>query len=147
MRTPEVFVHADGAAGQGGRRAARHPAGRRRDAAGHAHLVLTGGGIGTTVLAELAAAPARDAVDWRRVDFWWGDERFAADRGPGAQRDGRACGPARHVDVDPARVHPMPRPDGPDGDDPDAAAARYAARTRRAPPGPRTTARCRPSTC
>ena len=45
-------------------------------AAGHAHLVLTGGGIGTAVLAQLAAAPARDAVDWRRVDFWWGDERF-----------------------------------------------------------------------
>ncbi len=28
--------------------------------------------------------------------------------------------------VDPARVHPMPASDGPDGDDPEAAAARYA---------------------
>jgi 6-phosphogluconolactonase len=30
------------------------------------------------------------------------------------------------VEVDPARVHPMPGPDGPDGNDPEAAAARYA---------------------
>ena len=45
-------------------------------ARGHGSLVLTGGGIGTRVLAELAAAPARDAVDWRHLDIWWGDERF-----------------------------------------------------------------------
>src|ERR1022692_1561182 len=44
-------------------------------AKGMASLVLTGGGIGTSVLAELAAAPARDAVDWRRVQIWWGGER------------------------------------------------------------------------
>jgi hypothetical protein len=37
-------------------------------AKGMASVVLTGGGIGTKVLAELAAAPARDAVDWRRVE-------------------------------------------------------------------------------
>jgi 6-phosphogluconolactonase len=34
--------------------------------------------------------------------------------------------------VDPARVHPMPGPDGPDGNDPEAAAARYAALLRQA---------------
>jgi len=45
-------------------------------ARGSASVVLTGGGIGTSVLAELAVAPARDAVDWRRLDIWWGDERF-----------------------------------------------------------------------
>src|SRR5207244_5700839 len=35
-----------------------------------------------------------------------------------------------HVDTDPRRVHPMPGPDGPDGNDPEAAAARYAAQLR-----------------
>src|SRR5580704_10843556 len=51
-------------------------------ARGHGSLVLTGGGIGTQVLAELAAAPARDAVDWRHLDIWWGDERFLPSGGP-----------------------------------------------------------------
>jgi 6-phosphogluconolactonase len=32
--------------------------------------------MGTAVLAALAASAARDAVDWQRVDLWWGDERF-----------------------------------------------------------------------
>jgi len=45
-------------------------------ARGTGSVVLTGGGIGTAVLAELGAAPARDAVDWRHLDIWWGDERF-----------------------------------------------------------------------
>ena len=45
-------------------------------ARGSAHLVLTGGGVGIATLAALAASPARDAVDWRRLHVWWGDERF-----------------------------------------------------------------------
>ena len=54
------------------------------------------------------ATPARDAVDWRRVDIWWGDERFAAGRRPRAQREAgprRAAGRRRPR---PARVHPIP---------------------------------------
>src|SRR3954447_9520369 len=45
-------------------------------ARGHAAVVLTGGGIGTASLRELAASPARDAIEWRLLDVWWGDERF-----------------------------------------------------------------------
>jgi 6-phosphogluconolactonase len=95
-------------------------------AAGRAHLVLTGGGIGTAVLAELAAAPARDAVDWQAVDFWWGDERFAPTGHPDRNETGARAALLDLIDIDPSRVHPMPGPDGPDGDDPEAAAARYA---------------------
>jgi 6-phosphogluconolactonase len=95
--------------------------------AGRANLVLTGGGIGTAVLAELAAAPARDAVDWRSVDFWWGDERFVPAGDPERNETGARAVLLDKIDVDPARVHPMPSPEGPDGDDPEAAAARYAA--------------------
>jgi 6-phosphogluconolactonase len=95
-------------------------------ASGTASLVLTGGGIGTAVLAELAAAPARGAVDWRRLDIWWGDERFLPAGHPDRNETGAREALLRHVDTDPARVHPMPGPDGPDGDDPEAAAERYA---------------------
>jgi 6-phosphogluconolactonase len=89
-------------------------------------VVLTGGGIGTAVLAELGAAPARDAIDWPHLDIWWGDERFAATGDPDRNETGARSALLDHVDVDPARVHPMPGPDGPDGDNPEAAAARYA---------------------
>jgi 6-phosphogluconolactonase len=93
---------------------------------GHASLVLTGGGIGTRVLTELAAAPARDAVDWRHVDIWWGDERFLPQGHPDRNETGARAALLDHVDVTPGRVRPMPGPDGRDGDNPEAAAARYA---------------------
>jgi 6-phosphogluconolactonase len=94
---------------------------------GRAHLVLTGGGIGTKVLAAIGASPARDAVDWHQVDFWWGDERFQPSGDPERNETSARSALLDHIGTDPARVHVMAGPDGPDGDDPDAAAARYAA--------------------
>ena len=142
MTSPEILVHADGTLLA--KAAAARLVTRLVDAvsaAGRANLVLTGGGIGTAVLAELAAAPARDAVDWQRVDFWWGDERFVPAGHPDRNETGARAALLDAIDVDPARVHPMPGPDGPDGDDPEAAAARYAAELRAPRPGRRTTGR------
>ena len=99
---------------------------------GTASVVLTGGGIGTAVLAELSAAPAADAVDWRHLDVWWGDERFLPSGDPERNETGAREALLGKVDVDPARVHPMPSVDGPDGNEPEAAAARYAALLRSA---------------
>jgi 6-phosphogluconolactonase len=93
---------------------------------GSASVVLTGGGIGTAVLAALAETPARDAIDWPHLDIWWGDERFQATGDPERNETGARAALLDHVAVDPSRVHPMPGPDGPDGDSPEAAAARYA---------------------
>jgi len=127
VSTPEILVHPDAALLA--KAVAARLVTRLVDAVaatGHAHLVLTGGGIGTAVLVELAAAPARDAVDWRQVDFWWGDERFVPAGDPDRNETGARLVLLDRIDVDPARVHPMPGPDGPDGDDPEAAAARYA---------------------
>jgi 6-phosphogluconolactonase len=91
-----------------------------------ASLVLTGGGIGTKVLTELAAAPARDAIDWHRLDIWWGDERFQRAGDPERNETGARAALLDHIDISPDRVHPMPPSDGPDGDNPEAAADRYA---------------------
>ena len=94
---------------------------------GWASIVLTGGSTGTAVLSALAAAPARDAVRWDLVDVWWGDERFLPAGDP-ERNDTQAR--AALLDVlpfDPARVHAMAATDGPDGDDIEAAAERYAA--------------------
>ncbi|AXB41954.1 6-phosphogluconolactonase [Amycolatopsis albispora] len=95
-------------------------------ARGSASLVLTGGGTGIAILRELRNSPARDAVDWSKLDLYWGDERFLP-----ADDDERNEKQARealldHVPVDPARVHAMAPSDGRFGDDPDAAAADYA---------------------
>jgi 6-phosphogluconolactonase len=95
-------------------------------AADSASLVLTGGGIGTRVLSELAAAPARDAIDWRRVDIWWGDERFLPAGDPERNETAARAALLDHIDTSPDRIHPMPPSDGPDGDNPEAAAERYA---------------------
>ena len=127
MSVPEVIVHRD--AQLLAKAVAARLVPRLVDsvaARGTASVVLTGGGIGTEVLTELAAAPARDAIDWRHLDIWWGDERFVPAGDPERNETGARTALLDHVDADPARVHPMPGPDGPDGDDPEAAAARYA---------------------
>lgn len=128
MSTPEVLVHHD--ADQLARAAAARLATKLVDAqasGGTADLVLTGGGVGTAVLAQLAAAPALGAVDWRRLGIWWGDERFLPAGDPERNEVQADQALLRHVDTDPARVHRMPASDGPDGPDPEAAAERYAA--------------------
>ncbi|HEX6523401.1 MAG TPA: 6-phosphogluconolactonase [Streptosporangiaceae bacterium] len=127
MGVPEVVVHRDGPL------LAKAVAARLITALvdsvaahGRASVVLTGGGIGTSVLASLAAEPAIDAVDWRHLEIWWGDERFLPTGHPDRNETGARSALLDHVDVAAAQVHPMPGPDGPDGDDPEAAAARYA---------------------
>lgn len=89
-------------------------------------VVLTGGSIAAAIHAAVVASPDRAQVDWTRVDFWFGDERFVPRDDPD-----RNIGQARramldHLPVDPRRVHPMAPSDGAFGDDVDAAAAAYA---------------------
>jgi 6-phosphogluconolactonase len=127
MSTPSVLIHRD--PDELAKAIAARLVTRLVDASasrGRASLVLTGGGIGTRVLAELAAAPARDAVDWRHTEIWWGDERFVPTGHPDRNETGARAALLDHVDVHPDLVHPMPGPDGPDGNDPEAAADRYA---------------------
>lgn len=95
-------------------------------AKGSASLVLTGGGTGIGILKELRDSNARDAIDWSRLDIYWGDERFVP-----ADSDERNEKQARealldHVPLDPKRVHAMAPSDGEFGDDVDSAAAAYA---------------------
>jgi 6-phosphogluconolactonase len=124
---PELLIYPDGpvlaAAAGGALLTAMSDAIASR---GSASVVLTGGGIGTATLAAVAASPAVGAIDWSRVDVWWGDERFLVTGDPERNETGARSSLLDHVPLDPARVHVMPGPDGPDGDDPAAAAARYA---------------------
>ena len=89
-------------------------------------VALTGGGVGTKVLSFLNSSPARDAVDWGRVDIFWGDERFVPLQDPERNEGQAREALLNHLTLDPARVHAMAASDGAFGDDVDAAAAAYA---------------------
>jgi len=97
-----------------------------QSARGSASAVLTGGGIGMAVLEELRESPARDAVDWRRLDIWWGDERFLPSGHPERNETQARLALLDAVPTATERVHPMPPSDGSDDDDAEAAAERYS---------------------
>jgi 6-phosphogluconolactonase len=93
---------------------------------GTASLVLTGGRIAEKIYAALQASPAKEAVDWSRVDMWWGDERFLPTGDPERNETQVRAALLDGLPLSAERVHPMPASDGPDGDDAEAAAVRYA---------------------
>ncbi|KQX53513.1 MULTISPECIES: 6-phosphogluconolactonase [unclassified Streptomyces] len=94
---------------------------------GSASVVLTGGRNGNGLLKALGSTPARDAIDWSRLDLWWGDERYLPEGDPERNVTQAREALLDRVPLDPARVHAMPASDGPYGADVDAAAAAYAA--------------------
>lgn len=97
---------------------------------GVAHLALTGGSAAVPLFLELRKPANRDALDWRRVHLWWGDDRFvpidhpqsnagvayellldvserAGLSGEGGQYDDVAVGDVPGLDVDAENVHPI----------------------------------------
>lgn len=94
-------------------------------------LVLTGGGMGISVLERIRETVARDAVDWSRVEFYWGDERFLPPADPERNETQARAALLDHVRVDPERVYPMGADDGSGPSGAEAAAAQYAQLLRR----------------
>jgi 6-phosphogluconolactonase len=95
---------------------------------GTASVVLTGGGVGTAVLAHvagLAAEPVRETVDWTAVDVWWGDERFVPAEDDERNEKGARRALLDAVGVPDPRVHAIPPSDG-EFAEPEDAAAWYA---------------------
>ncbi|MGI5506669.1 6-phosphogluconolactonase [Lentzea sp. CA-135723] len=127
MTNPEVVVHRDGdllAAAAAARLVTRIA--DAQAAHGFASVVLTGGRTGTAVLDHLNRSAARDAVDWSRVDLFWGDERFLPSGHADRNETQARAALLDHVPLDPSRVHVMEPSDGKFGDDPEAAAEAYA---------------------
>ncbi|MGW6276019.1 6-phosphogluconolactonase [Kribbella sp. NPDC055071] len=90
---------------------------------GVAQLVLTGGRVAALVYGAVAESPGNVEVDWRRVEFWWGDERFLPSGDPERNETQAREALLSKLDVDPARVHPMPADAGQGAE---AAASAYA---------------------
>lgn len=97
-----------------------------QDKHGEATVVLTGGSMGIGSLRAVAESPAAPAVDWSKVNFWWGDERFVSATDP--ERNARQAHEAllERISADPARIHVPGATE--DFDTPEEAAADYARR-------------------
>jgi 6-phosphogluconolactonase len=89
-------------------------------------IVLTGGGTGIAVLEQLRASVARDAVDWGKVEFYWGDERFLPPGDPERNETQARAALLDHVPVDQAKVFPMGADTGTGPGGAEAAAEAYA---------------------
>ena len=94
------------------------------DDLGSANVVLTGGSVGIGVLQAVNDSPARDSVDWSKVHFWWGDERWVPKAD--AERNELQARQALldNIAVPAENIHPFAASD--ELDDVDAAAAAYA---------------------
>lgn len=86
-------------------------------------VVLTGGTIADEIHREIARLATGSEVDWSRLEFFWGDERFVD-----PDSDDRNARVARadfldRVGADPSRIHEMPSTA--DAADVEAAATSY----------------------
>jgi len=87
-------------------------------------VVLTGGTMGSAVLAAVNAAEDRDSVDWSRIRFWWGDERWLPKGDPERNETQAREALLDHLHLDESAIHAFAASD--EGIDLDAAAAAYA---------------------
>jgi 6-phosphogluconolactonase len=87
-------------------------------------VALTGGRIASRAYRHLAEEGAHSAVDWSRVNLWWGDERFVPAGDPERNAEPTLDDLRPALALDPERVHPMPASDT--GLELDAAAEAYA---------------------
>lgn len=104
MSSPRIEVHDDGpalASAVAGLLVSRLAAAQAKGL--EPHLALTGGSIADAIHHKVPGVPSD--LDWSKVDFWWGDERFvprdSPDRNAGAARTAFLD----PVGVDPERVH------------------------------------------
>jgi 6-phosphogluconolactonase len=84
-----------------------------------AHVCLTGGTMGSAVLAAIDSSPARDSVDWSRIHFWWSDERYLP-RGDAERNETQSRAALLDaLTLDAAQIHALPAP----GEQPDIESA------------------------
>lgn len=75
---------------------------------GQATVALTGGGVGTKVLAAIGESALVRHIEWSRVQIWWGDDRFVpADHEDRNERQAREA-LLEQLPLPPENVHPMP---------------------------------------
>lgn len=127
--TPFVLVHPD-AAGVAAMVASRLLAAVQEAVAvrGRADLALTGGSMGSALVAALAGHPARTVVDWTTVHAWWGDERYLPAGDPDRNDTQNDAAGLKTLGLLPEHVHRVAGPDGTSSAEESAAAYEQALR-------------------
>lgn len=92
---------------------------------GTANIALTGGGMGSAVLAAVTSSAGHNSVDWSRVHFWWGDERWLERQDPERNEFQARAALLDQIPVPAENIHSFAAVD--DGVTLDAAAESYAA--------------------
>lgn len=76
---------------------------------GLAHVALTGGSTAIGLYRALLEPARRDAIDWSRVEFWWGDERYVPPDDPASNaRLARDTLLGGGLPIAAERIHPFP---------------------------------------
>ena len=86
------------------------------------HVCLTGGTMGGAVLAAINGSSARDSVDWSRITFWWGDERYLPHGDPDRNDTQSRAALLDHLPLAESQIKPYPAP----GEHPDIDSAARA---------------------
>lgn len=86
------------------------------------HVCLTGGTMGAAVLAAIDGSSARDSVDWKRITFWWGDERYLPHGDPERNDTQSRAALLDRLGLAESQLKPYPAP----GEQPDIDAAARA---------------------
>ncbi|MEU1973274.1 6-phosphogluconolactonase [Microbacterium sp. NPDC019599] len=89
------------------------------------HVSLTGGSMGSAVLAAAARSPKLANIDWTRVHFWWSDERFVPRDDPDRNEKQARDALLDQLDIPAGNIHAIAASD--EGVELDAAADAYAA--------------------
>lgn len=90
---------------------------------GDFRLVLSGGNTPRLLYEHLSRTPYRDRIPWRRLQIFWGDERFVPHNDPNSNFGMALTAFLLDAPVPRTRVHPIPTESG----TPEEAAARYDA--------------------
>jgi 6-phosphogluconolactonase len=88
------------------------------------NVVLTGGTVGAGTQRAVASSGMRNTIDWSRVHFWWGDERFVPKQDPERNEVQAREALLDAIAVPESNIHPFPASD--EIEDIDRAATAYA---------------------
>ncbi|MCH6229738.1 6-phosphogluconolactonase [Microbacterium sp. CFH 31415] len=97
---------------------------KRVDEGKLAHIALTGGSMGSAVLAAAARSPRVETIDWSGVHFWWSDERWVPKGHDDRNEQQSRAALLDALDIPAGNLHVAPASD--DGLDLDAAADVHA---------------------
>src|ERR1044072_1101453 len=66
--------------------------------------------MGAAVLAAIDGSSARDSVDWSRITFWWGDERYLPHGDPDRNDTQSRAALLDHLGLPESQLRPYPAP-------------------------------------